>query len=117
MQLPMRLILMSLNQQQCFSLLFYLEHYLRNQEHLELVTRAILYILKTYQVQLKQDPNMLPVLKSITLHMRSHFKEIRDTIGMNTCALKLIRKEINDKRNNEDDLNFDRPEAGDAFMF
>ena len=106
-----------LNQKQCFSFLFYLEHYLRTHQHLELVTRAILYILKTYQVQLKQDHSMLNLLKSITVHMRYHFKQIRDSVGMNTCAIKLIRKEMNDKRNNEDGLDFDKPEAGDAFMF
>jgi len=39
-----------LNQKQCFSLLFYLEHFLRNQIEIELVSRAIMYIMKTYMV-------------------------------------------------------------------
>lgn len=37
-----------LNQPQCFSLLFYLEHFLRNSIELELASRSILYILKSY---------------------------------------------------------------------
>lgn len=37
-----------LNQKQSFSLLFYLEHFLRNSIQIELVTRAIFYIVKVY---------------------------------------------------------------------
>jgi hypothetical protein len=44
--------LMFLNQKQCFSLLFYLEYYLRNGIEIEISTRAIIYIIKNYQVQL-----------------------------------------------------------------
>jgi len=37
---------------------------------------------------------MEPVIKSISVHMRYHFKERRDTIGMNQAALKLIEKDV-----------------------
>jgi len=57
---------------------------------------------------------MLPYLKSISLHMKSHFKDIRDTIGINGCALKMIHKEMNDKKNN-DDIDFERPSIGFDF--
>ena len=39
-----------LNQKQCFALLFYLEHMLRNAIEPELVARCALYVLKNYQV-------------------------------------------------------------------
>ena len=103
-----------LNQKQCFSLLFYLEHFLRNQVQTEMATRAILYILKTYQVQLKQASNMLPLLKSVSCHMKHTFKEMRDMIGVNQSALKIIRKEA-DQKKYQDDLDFQRPTAGFEF--
>lgn len=37
-----------LNQKECFSLLFYLEYYLRNCIEIEISQRAILYIGKTF---------------------------------------------------------------------
>ena len=46
--------------------------------------------------------------------MKSHFKDIRDTIGINGCALKMIHKEMNDKKNN-DDIDFERPSIGFDF--
>ena len=39
-----------LNQKQSFSVLFYLEHFLRNKIELELVSRAIIFLLKQYEV-------------------------------------------------------------------
>jgi hypothetical protein len=35
-----------------------------------------------------------PVLKSIAVHMRYHFKDRRDIIGINQAALKLLDKEV-----------------------
>jgi len=81
----------------------------------ELVTRAVLYILKTYQVQLKQDAAVLPIMKSISTHLKAEFKGIRDTIGTNQCALKMISKEIMAKKQMDQDLDFDRPDAGFEF--
>lgn len=110
-----------LNQKQCFALLFYLEHFLRNQIQIELVTRAIFYIIKTYQVQLKQNSAMLPIMKSISLHLKGHFKELRDEIGVNVSAIKIIKKDLNQQRNNagndEMGLDFSKPEDGFNFAF
>ena len=110
-----------LNQKQCFALLFYLEHFLRNQIQIELVTRAIFYIIKTYQVQLKQNAAMLPIMKSISLHLKGHFQELRDEIGVNVSAIKIIKKDLNQQRNNagNDDagLDFSKPEDGFNFAF
>lgn len=55
---------------------------------------------------------MLPLMKSMSLHMKSHFKELRDEIGINVCALKLIQKDVNDHRNFADEtggLDFNKP--------
>lgn len=62
---------------------------------------------------------MLPLLKSISLHMKTHFKDIRDTIGFNNCAVKLFKKELSDQKaaKEEGGLDFARPRAGDLFMF
>ena len=84
-----------LNQKQCFALLFYLEHYLRNSIDIELASRATMYIMKTHQVQLKLSQEMLPILKSVSLHMNHHFKGLRDEIGINISALKIVQKELN----------------------
>jgi len=43
-----------LNYKHSCSLLFYTEHYLRNNIEIELATRAALYLIKTYQVQMTQ---------------------------------------------------------------
>jgi U3 small nucleolar RNA-associated protein 12 len=107
-----------LNQRQCFSLCFYLEHFLRNSVELELASRATLYIMKSYQVQLKLTKEMLPLLKSISLHMKYHFKNLRDDIGINISAIKMIQKEVNEVDKNMDfGLDFNRPEIGGAFEF
>lgn len=37
---------------------------------------------------------MLSILKSIALHMKLNFKNFRDDIGENVCALKIVSKEI-----------------------
>lgn len=61
---------------------------------------------------------MLPVLKSISLHMKHHFKNLRDDIGINISAIKMIQKEVNDvDKNTEFGLDFSRPEIGGAFEF
>jgi hypothetical protein len=52
---------------------------------------------------------MLPILKSISMHMKSYSKEVRDTIGINICALKMIKKEMNQKKENDEQLDFSRP--------
>ena len=57
--------------------------------------RAALYIIKSYQKQLIFDAaSVNPLLKSIWIHMRSHFKDEKDTIGMNVAALERISKTI-----------------------
>lgn len=113
-----------LNQKQCFALLFYLEHLLRNSVEIELASRGIMYIMKTYQVQLKQTQELLPILKSISLHMMHHFKSLRDDIGVNISALKIVQKELNQTTDGNNQqvqglenfgLDFSRPQGGDAF--
>jgi len=115
-----------LNQKQCFALLFYLEHFLRNSIEIELASRGIMYIMKTYQVQLKQTQDLLPILKSISLHMIVHFKSLRDEIGVNISALKIVQKELNQSIDGNNQLSqgldnfgldFSRPEGGDTFGF
>ena len=54
-----------------------------------------MYIMKTHQVQLKLSQEMLPILKSVSLHMNHHFKGLRDEIGINISALKIVQKELN----------------------
>ena len=46
--------------------------------------------------------------------MKNHFRDLRNSIGINGCALKMIAKEISDKKKS-DGLDFDRPEAGFDF--
>lgn len=62
---------------------------------------------------------MLGLLRSISVHMKTHFKEIRDTIGFNNCAVKMLKKELNDQKAAKQDggLDFEKPRAGDMFMF
>ena len=100
-----------LNQKQAFALMFYLEHFLRNHVEIELVTRAILFLAKSYQVQIKQDASMLPLIKSISLHMKQHFKELRDEVGINVCALKVVQKEVREQRTSGEaaGLDFSKP--------
>ena len=95
-----------LNQRQCFQLLFYLEHNLRNKIEIELSSRAAIFIVKTYQVQLKQaNQSLLSLLKSISLHMRHHFKALRDEVGTNICGLKLVQKEVNEAHESRQEAN------------
>ena len=56
---------------------------LRNRLKSEQVVRAALYILKNYQVQIKQSKSLFPIVKSLQTHMKVCFKEIRDVTGMN----------------------------------
>lgn len=85
-----------LNQKQSLAMLFYLEYFLRNGLNCEMATRAILNIVKTYQVVIKQTPELLSLLKSISLHMKSHFKDTRNTVSFNNCAVKIMKKQLNE---------------------
>ena len=76
------------------NLLYYLENFIRNNIDLEISSRCVLYILETYQPQIQMSLDMEPVLKSIAVHMRFHFKDRRDIIGINQAALKLIEKDV-----------------------
>lgn len=64
---------------------------------------------------------MLGIMKSISIHLKTHFKDLRDVIGVNVCALKIIKKEINEQKaegavkREEFDLNFSKPESGFEF--
>lgn len=55
--------------------------------------------------------------------MKYHFKNLRDEIGINICALKLIQKDVantvdgNKSKENPFGLDFSRPEGGAAFEF
>jgi hypothetical protein len=67
---------------------------------------------------------MISLLKSISVHMKYHFKNLRDEIGINICALKMIQKDVNDTvdgnkfgSDNPFGLDFSRPEGGAAFEF
>jgi len=64
---------------------------------------------------------MLPIMKSISLHLKGHFQELRDEIGVNVSAIKIIKKDLNQQRNNagNDDagLDFSKPVDGFNFAF
>jgi hypothetical protein len=66
---------------------------------------------------------MIPILKSISLHMKYHFKNLLDEIGINISALKMIQKDVSDTidGNKQSEgafgLDFSRPEGGSAFEF
>ena len=64
-------------------LFYYLENFIRNNIDLEIASRCVLFILETYQTQIQMTLDMEPVLKSIAVHMRYHFKDRRDMIGIN----------------------------------
>lgn len=55
--------------------------------------------------------------------MKYHFKNLRDEIGINISALKMIQKDVNDtvdgnkSIDNPFGLDFSRPEGGAAFEF
>ena len=83
-----------LNFKQSMQLFYYLENYIRNNIDLEIASRCVLFILDTYQPQIQMTLDMEPVLKSIAVHMRYHFKDRRDMIGINQAALKLLEKEV-----------------------
>ena len=87
-----------LNYRQSMSLLFYLEHYLRNNIEIELSTRAALYLIKTYEKEIVQQvETMRPLLNSIAIHLKHQFKEQKNTIGVNIAALKILSKDVSSK--------------------
>lgn len=84
-----------LNYKHSCSLLFYVEHYLRNNIEIELAARTALYMIKTYEVQFTQQIDQVrPLLLSIAIHLKSRFTTDKDTIGVNIAALSIIGKQI-----------------------
>jgi len=81
-----------LNYSHACSLLFYTEHYLRNNTEIELATRIALFLMKAYQTQLQQQSEMHQILASMNIHMKHYFKEHKRVIGKNLCALQLTSK-------------------------
>ena len=102
-----------LNQKQSFALLFYLEHYLRNQIEPEMAARAALFILKSYEVQIKMTEELLPLLKSISVHLKASFKDFRGMVGINKCGLAYLRKQAKDIQSGSGlgGLDFEKPEG------
>ena len=49
--------------------------------------------------------------------MRYHFKDLKTSIGENTCAIKLFEKELRSSQAAANDLDFSRPADGNTFMF
>jgi len=94
-----------LNYKQAFSLLYYLEHYLRNVQEIELSTRACLFLIKGYQTQLTFDSSSedgvsasaQSLLKSLWIHMRAHFGDSKDTIGMNIAAIERLQSTLSER--------------------
>jgi len=53
--------------------------------------------------------DLQPELKSISMHLRHHFKYLRDAIGMNVQALKILGKEISTQIAGGNFLDFKPP--------
>lgn len=70
-----------LNYTHSCQLMFYCEHYLRNNTEIELACRVALHLLKSYQTQMQQHTEMHSILQSMHIHMKHYFKESRDVIG------------------------------------
>ena len=111
-----------LNYKFAISLLFYVEHYLRNVSttpchkpnflltylsyfqkiDLELATRTALYLIKSYEIQItSQVDQMRPLLQSIAMHLKHHFMADRETIGVNMAALSILQKQLAELQNND----------------
>jgi hypothetical protein len=80
------------------ALLFYLEHFVRKNIELELSSKCCLHILKTFQIQIQQSSDLLPLLKSVSKHMKAHYGGFREAVGMNLCALKMYQRDIRELR-------------------
>lgn len=76
-----------LNYTHSCSLVFYCEHYLRNNIEIELACKVVQNVLKSYQAQMQQQTEMHALLKSMHIHMKHYFRESKDVIGKNLCAL------------------------------
>jgi len=97
-----------------FSLMFYIEHLLRNVSakslhvncffsfqniDVELCTRVALYIIQRFRVQIElqndsENPEgykMHELLYSVDKHMKAHFKHLKDTIGVNVQGIKMMK--------------------------
>ena len=91
-----------LNYKHSCSLLFYVEHYLRQNIEIELAARVALYLIRTYQVQVTQQVDqMRPLLQSVAIHLKYHFRNERETIGVNLAALSILQKQIAEIANND----------------
>ena len=118
-----------LNYKHSCSLLFYVEYYLRNVSvfiialinfilsflqniEIELAARTALYLIKTYQIQVVQQVDtMRPLLQSLAIHLKYHFKNERQTIGVNLAALSILQKTIAEIANNDFGGLFTAPDA------
>jgi len=91
-----------LNQSMSFSLMFYIEHLLRNNIDVELCTRVALYIIQRFRVQIElqndsenlEGYKMHEMLYSVDKHMKAHFKYLKDTIGVNVQGIKMLKTQM-----------------------
>mmetsp|Transcript_11147 Transcript_11147/g.18708 ORF Transcript_11147/g.18708 Transcript_11147/m.18708 type:complete len:94 (-) Transcript_11147:11-292(-) len=93
---------------------------MRHRVDIERVQRAVLFLVKSYQLQILQEPSLLPILKSIQSHMRVHFQEFKELVGVNQCGLKAVRAQVGAWKaagGAESELNFERPAGGEQFNF
>jgi len=58
-------------------LLYYLEHFVRKGKEIELATKCLFYVLKTYEAQLANSKSMSQIMYSLNLFARTHLKQYK----------------------------------------
>eukprot|EP00003_Mantamonas_plastica_P002991 TRINITY_DN1240_c0_g2_i2.p1 TRINITY_DN1240_c0_g2~~TRINITY_DN1240_c0_g2_i2.p1 ORF type:complete len:215 (-),score=93.11 TRINITY_DN1240_c0_g2_i2:94-738(-) len=78
-------------------LLQYLNHWLRANERVELVSRVLAYLLKFHHTQLINSAGALGVLSQLEQASKVRVGEQRDVIGFNLAGMKFLQREIEKK--------------------
>ena len=94
-----------LNQPMSFSLLFYVEHLLRNGIEVDQSARVSLFIIQRFrsQIEHQQDSEgdghkMHDILLSVHLSLKAHFSALGETIGTNIQGIKLISSQMKQRQ-------------------
>ena len=86
-------------------LMHYLILNLQRHKGVELCAKISVFLIKTHQAQIVANRSMMAPLRELQTLVRTRTTDVRDTIGFNLAAIRMVTRIANEKKN--DRLNYE----------
>lgn len=88
-------------------LLYFVEHFIRTGIEIELMTRILMFLLRSYEGQIRGNAELKKIMVSICQNLKTRTAELKSTIGTNSAGIKLLKHQIKMMSDNRDALDFE----------